>query len=1380
MLSRNKLTSLPELKSWSPSLLLLDISHNKLSTIPGNVIKARIYSLNLSSNELKNVPLCVCNFVTLHSLDLSDNKELLSLPPQMGQLRNLASLNLSGLTALSDPLKEVTQDAKECISYLSNKLYCLKPLHHMKLVLLGMRYCGKTTLAERLQSKECGNESTVGLDISEWEYKPSIMKKAFKFSMWDFVGSERYCAIPQCCLTEGSMYLVIFNVRSGKFALEYIQFWLMFLAMNVPGACVNIVGTHLDNVPVEQREQLDGLLNEISELVSEFSEKLQIMEICAVSLKNEMENLNALKDIIYKSAANIKLGDSFVMGQMVPSSYHTLNKCFYDHQKVTHSPIMDRKGYKSFVDNLGLSDIQTDDDLDRVTQFLTQVGTILHYNDSSHNLDNLYFVDPSRLCGMIFSVMTADNTCISPSIVGIQHLCHIFQENNFPLRYFDQYLTLLDHFEIALLLDNRKVLVPSMLPNEKHNVLEVKEINNKAPYTRYFKFNNPAHPPGFWSRLISRVMYSIPKVQQIIDIRTSLVSDDFKGCVSCKANDYVFKSFILPPNTCYSCNQSAKSPNPSSVKLHYWKTGIYYQDTEVCFKIESSVNQFDTAGIIITATYNGFGQKIFCQSLDLIKSLLKEWYHDDRIQQMFPCPDCFKNNLHPPFYFHADWCLQAFYNNNTTVECENQHTVLLKDVVPDLMLFDVRPELILDLPEIEYSENESSILGKGGFATVYFGRCKNQDVAIKVFAKYNFDDALYSLRKEAIILQHFMHPCVISLLGVCMRQKLALVMERAPLGSLDVVLLRDKAPIHRLVVYRILMQVIAALKALHTNGIIFRDVKASNVLLWSLDPDCLCHCKISDFGVAIHEEPIGASGVEGTNGFTAPEVLGVGHSQKKVIYNHVSDIFSFGMLVYQAIARKNPFNNYSDISTVSAILRGDRPKFNGVSAYFYLSKLMQCCWDSDPRRRPNASQIIKELCLPLVQSVMFLEMLPGPSLLQHACISTNGSKVLGGEIQIMVWRDHPVELSSDINTFIVSREGKRVKQYCIKNLAECVCLCGDYVLVAPRAGFDSGTIKVYNGDNGEVIHSIPTHDSEAVCCMTCSKNHIYCGTIEGSCFSFILDTQCICSTNILHAQSISMSRIESIVEVNNSLWVSCRDNIYILNTETLEIEETVLAERRSRSVVLSSRNTTEQRITQSAEIKQMQKQIGQLKLSTDSSVVWSCLLRRSSFLSAWSVAKKTNLLLVDIKPLLLTVHQCGQDVVISAMTPALDTVWVGTTTGHILVLRNTELVMWFHPHCEYVSFLECIHSKGPCETEEAMVVSGANDLRPPMVTVLTDSESPAQQQDMNGVVIMWEAFSSKRCRQIRMIESESSTFLTSHGTVKEMISKGQFHDGTTF
>lgn len=71
------------------------------------------------------------------------------------------------------------------------------------------------------------------------------------------------------------------------------------------------------------------------------------------------------------------------------------------------------------------------------------------------------------------------------------------------------------------------------------------------------------------------------------------------------------------------------------------------------------------------------------------------------------------------------------------------------------------------------------------------------------------------------------------------------------------------------------------------------------------------------------------------------------------------------------------------------------------------------------------------------------------------------------------------------------------------------------------------------------------------------------------------------------------------------------------------------------------------------------------------------------------------------------------DTCITCVMPVLDTVWVGTAGGHILVFNADEprLLTWFHPFGEVRSFSLCI-GPGPCGTEQCrLVFSTGKSLR---------------------------------------------------------------------
>jgi len=304
-LSHNKLTAILDVPEWSSCLTVLNLSHNQLTTIARNTVAPAIRNLDLSHNAFRTVPLCICSFTTLHVLDLSFNPDILTLPAEMGRLTNLIRLNLRGLKDLHDPPRRVQRDVRDCIRYLNSKLRCAKGFYCMKLMLLGHANRGKTTLIARLQGRDCGDDSTVGVDVSEWTHKPGLGKKPFFFSIWDFSGQEEYYATHQCFLSQRSLYLLLFNLKHGTKGILELKLWLNNISLRAPRSMVIIVGTHLDEVADDEREEVDILIQKVGVLAESYK-NLQVVEVIPVGLQNRIENIGLLKEAIYNRAANYK------------------------------------------------------------------------------------------------------------------------------------------------------------------------------------------------------------------------------------------------------------------------------------------------------------------------------------------------------------------------------------------------------------------------------------------------------------------------------------------------------------------------------------------------------------------------------------------------------------------------------------------------------------------------------------------------------------------------------------------------------------------------------------------------------------------------------------------------------------------------------------------------------------------------------------------------------------------------------------------------------------------------------------------------------------------------------------------------------------------
>ena len=1269
-------------------------------------------------------------------------------------------------------------------------------------MLIGYANRGKTTLVARLQGKEYADESTVGVDVSEWWYRPSVGRHTFHFSIWDFGGQEEYYATHRCFLSQRSMYLLLFNLLHGDKGVEELRPWLNNIALRAPRSCVIIIGTHLDEVQDDMREEIDALLHRVGTLAAFYNNKLQIVEVLPVGLKNRIENIDLLKEVIYNHAAGYKnRAGQLIMGQKIPASYHALDKQL---DKVQHEvrqgirePIMHAEEFRTMVHRMNLADIQDNNELKMATLFFSDVGSLLHYDDRGHNLHELYFVDPRWVYDMMSVVVKERNPFVTNGILYLKDIPMLFKDKQFPWQYFEQFLTLLDRFEIALPLDNRRVLIPSMLPDERPVEFEDEKPDSKdAVYSRFVMFTSANTPPGFWSRLLSRIMHSVLKVCSALDKSTSITvkgtpipsnvqpNEDtdseinFNMSLSITPTEvsrhqpFINAPQLLPNFLKQLPNDLTDLFDAKQIHLEYWSTGLYYKDPEIMFRVESLLNNkhFNREakdGVLLIASANNTGKKIIGQLVDLVVSLVNEWYPgfqegkhgSSGLEQTVPCFECVKQRRAKPFEFKVEQCLPVVVKNET-MECgyfrddpARNHTVSLADIVPDLLLQDINPEFLLSAEEIIYQDDDASLLGKGGYGKVYSyrGKCRGKSVAIKKYLSRS-EDALTELRSEAKLLLLCHHPCIVSLVGVCVHPLMALVLEEAPLNSLEFLILKERLPVHRLTIFRIAAEVAAALHYLHSRGIIFRNLKAANVLLWTLDPESLCHCKVADFGIATHLAPIGARGLQGTHGFIAPEVLHIGKRKQRSAYDHRADIFSYGMFLYQLVARRHPYHDIQPHRIDVAVEYGERPKLRDVdisrTGYHYLTKVMKCCWEDNPNHRPDTEAIIKKVCLAPTQMVMCVAPISSEQSIRRAIAITSSCFANVGHlnrVQSELWVCCDGAEGAEVSMYNTHSMLKVNRVFIEDNQVQCIALCGDHVWVGSRA--DIGYISI---SSRELVHNVRMREN-SISCITATDKAVYMGTLEGYCFSYN-DISGVQANLKPRYEYISEHAIDGIVCTHQCVWVAHTRYISHLNFDSLELESSIHDEEREAYT-------------------------GQLSFDPDHNIVWSAHLG-GVILSAWDAHKKSHMYDVDMGKHLKRIASDRTDPIITAMTPALDTVWVGMASGHLMVFHEDELLSWFHPYRGYVRFLTCIPSSGPCEMEKAVVASGGNDF----ISLVEDLEEKSQEEretnSQSGTIIMWEAYEAKTMRQVKLIEQNAPGYLDNHNTVRRMIHQGEFRDST--
>ena len=184
-------------------------------------------------------------------------------------------------------------------------------------------------------------------------------------------------------------------------------------------------------------------------------------------------------------------------------------------------------------------------------------------------------------------------------------------------------------------------------------------------------------------------------------------------------------------------------------------------------------------------------------------------------------------------------------------------------------------------------------------------------VAIKVFGNQydSYEQSLNAaltgaldtneLLREAELLSRIPHPNIISILDIGEDPEMGpfYVMEWMHGGDLKSLL--TKSPNRAIDLGKaisIVQDILAALEAAHSSGIIHRDVKPSNILF-----DSTGRAKLADFGIATAISADNIEAARGTPGYMAPEQFGNTSNRQS---GPATDIYSIGIVFLEMLSGK--------------------------------------------------------------------------------------------------------------------------------------------------------------------------------------------------------------------------------------------------------------------------------------------------------------------------------------------------------------------------------------------------------------------------------------------------------------------------------------------
>ncbi|KAG4206541.1 hypothetical protein ERO13_A03G017604v2 [Gossypium hirsutum] len=247
-------------------------------------------------------------------------------------------------------------------------------------------------------------------------------------------------------------------------------------------------------------------------------------------------------------------------------------------------------------------------------------------------------------------------------------------------------------------------------------------------------------------------------------------------------------------------------------------------------------------------------------------------------------------------------------------------------------------------------------VGQGSYAVVYRGIWNGSDVAVKVyFAGEYKESTLLDYKKEIDIMRKLRHPNVLLFMGaVYSQERLAIVTEFLPRGSLFKALHKNNQALDVKRRMRMALDVARGMNYLHHRNppIVHRDLKSSNLLV-----DRNWNVKVGDFGLSRWKNGtfLTTKSGRGTPQWMAPEVLRNEPSNEK------SDVFSFGVILWELMTVSIPWNNLNSLQVVGVVGFMDRRLELPEGLDPQIESIISDCWQSNPENRPSFEDIINRM-----------------------------------------------------------------------------------------------------------------------------------------------------------------------------------------------------------------------------------------------------------------------------------------------------------------------------------------------------------------------------------------------------------------------------------
>lgn len=259
----------------------------------------------------------------------------------------------------------------------------------------------------------------------------------------------------------------------------------------------------------------------------------------------------------------------------------------------------------------------------------------------------------------------------------------------------------------------------------------------------------------------------------------------------------------------------------------------------------------------------------------------------------------------------------------------------------------IDPKLLVSFCDLVFDEE----IGESYLGKVYLGRWLEQEVVIKRIDGEFTSDIEAEFIREIQIHSSLRSPRIVSLYKACIEPENRCLVVEPIQTSLRKVLDTQKITLEQK--RRIAQDIASGLHFLHTNKekVIHRDLKSTNVLI-----DSSFRAKITDFGLSKMSADNIKTAVRRSEAYSwfAPEIY------KGRNPTTASDIYSFGVILWELFTGKKPFAEKKESEVISLIQQGKHEEITSDIPDEFAGLIKQC-WSIDPSERPDALTLTRAI-----------------------------------------------------------------------------------------------------------------------------------------------------------------------------------------------------------------------------------------------------------------------------------------------------------------------------------------------------------------------------------------------------------------------------------